>query len=388
MRHSPVSALSLTIAALAGCMPKPAPLQLPPPPVVVAQPTVMPHARAFHAVGTTVAAEFVEIRARVPGYLRSAEFEPGAEVEAGQLLFTIEPDIYLTAVDAAQADLAIAKADLERANADLARVQKALETNAVSEMEVDQRRADSRKADARVKAAEAQLEEAKLQLSYTEVHAPIKGRISKQSVDVGNLVGAPGTPTILTTITKSAPIYVEFDVPERLLVGRLREIRRLPPDQQSLRPTLLISIRTEGEDEFAHEGKIDFVDNQVDASTGTIRVRGVIPNEDGTLVPGLFVRILVSGTEKEQGIFVEEAGIGTDLAGKFVLTVDASGNVSRQGIEPGDSVGTKRLVESGLTADATYIVEGLAKARAGMKVAPKKAGPSTDSQKAPAEDRR
>ncbi|MDA1222326.1 MAG: efflux RND transporter periplasmic adaptor subunit [Planctomycetota bacterium] len=378
-------ALSLTVAALTGCMPKPAPLQLPPPPVVVASPTTMPHARSFQAVGTTSASAFVEIRARVPGYLRSMDFTPGSQVEAGQLLFTIEQDTYKAVVESAKADLAIAKADLERANADLARVQKALETNAVSEMEVDQRRADSRKAAARVDAAEAQLGEAELQLSYTEIHAPIAGRIGKQTVDVGNLVGAPGTPNILTTITQSTPIYVDFDVPERLLVGRLREIRRLPPEQQSLRPTLSIAVKVEGDAEFGHEGKIDFVDNQVDARTGTIRVRGIIPNDDGTLVPGLFVRMQVLGADAEPSLFIEETGIGTDLAGKYVFTVDADGLVTRQGIEVGDSVGRKRLVTSGLTAEATYIVEGLAKARAGMKVVPQGEGEppapkSTDGQ--------
>jgi multidrug efflux system membrane fusion protein len=386
MRNQFTFSLFVAAAALTSCMPKPAPLQLPPPPVVVAQPSVMPHARSVQAVGTTSAAEFVEIRARVPGYLRSMEFEPGSEVEKDQLLFTIEQDTYLAVVESAKADLAIAEADLERANADLARVQKALETNAVSEMEVDQRKADSRKAAARVQAAQAQLGEADLQLSYTEIRAPIAGRIAKATVDVGNLVGAPGTPNILTTIAQSEPMYVEFDVPERLLIGRLREIRSLPPEQQSLRPTLSITIKTEGESEYGHPGKIDFVDNQVDARTGTIRVRGMIPNEDGTLVPGLFVRILVSGAEATDGTFVEETGIGTDIAGKYVLTVDADNKVSRQGIEVSDTVGTKRLVTSGLAADATYIVEGLAKARAGMTVVPQRAGePAPASAPAPAE---
>lgn len=371
--------LLLSLVPVGACAEKKPLPKLPPPPVVVSKPESRPHAATFQAVGTTAAANFVEVRARVPGFLQSVEFTPGTEVTNGQLLFRIEPDSYASAVEAAKADLATADAELAKTTADLARVEKAAETNAVSKMEVDQRRAAAQQAAARVQAAKAKVAEAELQLSYTEIRAPIDGRVGVQQVDVGNLVGAPGTPNLLTTIADSRPIYVYFDVPERLLVGRLREIRTRPVDEQDMRPTLKIALQVEGDEGFPHEGAIDFVDNEVNSKTGTIRVRGILSNDNGLLVPGLFVRIRVIANETQDALFVEEVGIGTDLAGKFVMTVAEDGTAARVGIEVGDSVGSQRLVVSGLTKDTVYIVDGLAKARAGMKVAPKPAGASAGS---------
>jgi RND family efflux transporter MFP subunit len=358
--------LILAAALLPSC--DPPPRQPPPPPVVVVgQPVVRDVRGVFEAVGTTAAAARVEIRARVSGFLRSAEFEPGSEVEAGQLLFTIEPDRFESEVASARASLAIAAAEAKRAEADLARVEQALQTKAVSEMEVGLRRADRDKAAASVQAAEAGLNAAELELGYTRITSPIAGRVSRSLVSVGNLVGPGGQTSLLTTVLATQPMSVYFEVPERLVVQRLREVARAG---ESAAARVTIRMQLEGETGFPHEGYIDYAEGEVDPTTGTMQVRGRFENQDRRIVPGLFARIQVLDAAATSAVLVEEGAIGADLGGKYVLVLGEENLVERRYLELGAVDQGQRVVLSGLDAETTYIVEGTVKARPGLPVTP------------------
>lgn len=361
MTKLPIPVFLLAFCA-AGCE---QPTREPPPPpvVIVAKPEVQEVRPSFVFVGTTEAAEFVEVRARVQGFLESVDFEPGDNVEAGTPLFKIQPDEFESAVERARATLAVNEAELSRAEADLARVREAVKTNAVSQQEVGLRQADADKAAAMVESAKADLRRAELDLGYTTITAPIAGKVSRELVTQGNLVGAGGQNTLLTTIAAHKPIYVYFEIPERVLVERLRS-------PEGRRNEVPIHVQLEGDDGYPHEGVIDFFENRADPATGTVKVRGVLPNEDLTVYPGLFARVRIEGLPMPNTVVVEETAIGTDLGGKFVYVIGEGNVVERRYLTLGDEFEGKRAVLDGLEPDATYIVEGMIRARPGLPVRP------------------
>lgn len=358
-------ALMAVIAAPFGCTAeaRPAP---PPPLVTVATPVRQDVTPLEVFVGRTEAVRTVEIRARVQGYLEEQHFETGTDVEAGQVLFTIEQVQYEAALDRAKAVLESSRAELARAEADLKRVEQAVQTNAVSVQEVDLRRADRDKAEASLAAAEAAVTDADTQLSYTNVRSPIAGRVGREHVSLGNLVGS-GENTLLTTVYSMKPLYVYLELPEVYVVDWLRENDPNQPIEKGEKP---VWVALEGEQSFEHEGYIEFVENTVDSATGTILVRALLPNEDNRAYPGMFVRVQLENQRAmiENAILVEEVAIGTDLAGKYVLVVDSDGMVERRGIVLGPAVGQLRAVLEGLNPDDRYIVDGLMRARPGRPV--------------------
>ena len=343
-------------------------LQAPPPPeVTVARPVRRPVERYAEFTGTTRATEYAEIRARVSGALEQILFKPSAMVEAGDVLFEIEPRTYQAARDAASAQLASAQAQLAKASSDLERIEEASRYRAVSESDVDQARAARDEAHAAVLTARARLEQASIELEYTGVVTPISGQVGRNLVDAGNLVGA-GEPTLLTTVTRVQPIFVYFDAPESLVMELLELKRQGTLEAAGLGKVLVATAADKG---FPHEGKVDFVGNTVNPATGTIEMRAVLPNPEAVLFPGLFVRLRLLAGANEDALLVQERAVGTDLAGKYVLVVGDENVVELRHVTLGPVQDDGMVVvEDGLEGDETYVANGLLRARPGFPVTP------------------
>lgn len=364
-------ALSVVLAFVAGCRQAPTAPDIPPPPVVVATAESRDVTLTREYTGTTVGFETVEIQARVAGFLESVEFEPSTEVREGQLLFVIEPAPYEAARDRAQADVASAEAALKRAESDLERLEQAVKTNAVSQQEVTRARAERDQAQAALLVAEASLKDAEIKHAYTHVRSPITGIIGRNLVDEGNLVG-PGSATLMARVVRIDPIFAYFDVDERTVVEALARVGGIDARQRGeadpVRGT--IELFLEGLDEPL-EGRIDYVDNRVDAGTGTIQVRGVFPNPDGILLPGLFVRVRIPVGERPGALVVPESALSTDLGGRYLLVVGEDDIVARRYVKPGSLRDDgMRVVLDGLDRSERFITRGVLKARPGLPVTP------------------
>jgi RND family efflux transporter MFP subunit len=351
----------------------------PPPPVVeVSLPAQQGVIDYLEVTGTTEAINVVEVRARVTGYLQSVDFEEGDDVEEGDLLFVIDPAEFQAEVDRRQATAARQRAALRLAQARLQRLEQALETRAVSEIEVIEARAARDEVSAQLAAAQANLEKAKLDLAYTRIHAPLEGRVGRSLVDPGNLVGA-GESTLLTTLVQYDPMYADFDVSERDVLAladetagegvgsedeRLAELRRIP-----------LQLGRANDEGFPIEGKLFYSDLAIDPDTGTFLLRGIFPNpEPRKLLPGLFVRVRMPIGEREGALLVPDQAIGADQGGSYLLIVAEGDVVEQRRVELGARVEGKRVVESGLEAGDRVIVNGLLRARPGAKVSPRQAG--------------
>jgi RND family efflux transporter MFP subunit len=356
---------------LIGCGGQPEVAPPPPPEVTVATPQVRDVTVFSEFVGSTEAYQSVEVRARVQGFLDRVAFEPSSFVRKGQLLFVIEPEPFEARRDRAAANLKSAEAGLRRAESDLDRLEQAVRTNAVSQQEVTRARAERDQASAALLEAEAALTDAEIQLEYTTIESPLDGLVSRNYVDVGNLVGV-GEATLLTTVRRLNPIFAYFEVSERFVAQTLQDRggHRDPGEADRVPATLLL-------EETGHEieGEIDSLENTVDAATGTIRVRGVFPNPDAKIFPGFFVRVRLPGQLYEDALLVEETALGTDLGGRYLMIVGEGDIVERRYVEPGQlQDDNTRLILSGLEAGERYITRGLQRARPGMPVTPKAAG--------------
>ncbi|PIE64420.1 MAG: efflux transporter periplasmic adaptor subunit [Deltaproteobacteria bacterium] len=366
-----------TLVGLTGCgdeAREPAAPQAPP--VTVASPEVRDIRDFMVFTGTSHAAESAEVMARVTGTLKSVEFRPSTPVKAGDLLFTIEDTRYRALRDAARAALASAQANLERSEVELKRVQKAGRSNAVSDMDVDRAKADRDMARASVSSAQAALDEAELNLGYTQVRSPIDGVVSRSLVDRGNLVGQAG-PTPLTRVNALQPIYVYFHASESALLSYLAQSGRIdqgkPMDKKGEEPARRTPAYVElaNETGFPREGVVDYIDNEVDARTGTIELRARLENEDGTVFPGLFVRVKVEGAKIPDAVLVPETAVGSDLGGKYVLTVGEDNIVQQIYVRLGAAQGDGTVhVRQGLRGDETIIINGQVFARPGAPVPP------------------
>jgi RND family efflux transporter MFP subunit len=307
-------------------------------------------------------------------------FVPGDMVMKGQLLFLIEPEPYQAQRDQAEAALRSAEANRDRARSDLERLEEAVKTNAVSQQDVTRARAELAQAEAAVLSSQAVLAQAKIQLDYTEVRSPVAGKVDRNLVDLGNLVGQ-GPATLLTTVVQMDPLWVYFDLPETIVLQMLADLREMgvetPRDLQGerVREAVKFFVGTPVDEGFPHEGHLDFLSNAVNAATGTIEVRGVLPNENQLLLPGVFVRVRVPGRLMPDSILVSERAIGSDLGGKYVMVVGADDVVEQRyiGLGPREDDGYV-VVTSGLEGDETYIVNGLLRARPGFPVSPKSEG--------------
>ncbi len=367
-----IFALCLCSGLLSGCDRNVIVAAPPPPPeVTVATPVRMDAPLWVEFTGTTAALQTAEIRARVEGYLLEKKFEDSDNVAAGQILFLIDPSLYQAGVDRTVADLAQRQAQLVQAEWDLQQVQQLAARGASTAKEVQDRTTDRALADASVRSAEAAVQKAQLDLDYCDVQSPIAGRVSRNLVDVGNLVGASER-TLLTTVVQMDKLHVYFNISERLLMRMLMQRRSEDDKAERQNPSPPFWVRLAHEQGYPHEGVLDYIDNTVDEATGTLEVRGEIPNDDRLLFPGAFVRVRVSDGVRENAVLVSERALGTDLGGKYVLVVVGEANlVEQRPVTIGALIDGMRVVEEGLTGDERYIVNGLQRARPGLPVNPK-----------------
>ena len=341
----------------------------PPPTVTVAQPVKRTVTAYQVFTGNTQAQFSVDIMARVEGQLRSVNFEVGSRVKKGQLLFVIEPEPYQAKVDIAIANLAVAKAQLKLAQATLVRKENAFKDRAVSEVDVIQAKAQEAEAIAQVQAAKAQVERARIDYGYTHIHAPISGRVSRNLVDVGNLVGA-GQTTKLTSIVMDDPIYAYFTAAEADAMA-YRDNQRDKEVPLNDKGYPLVNLGTTNESQFPHKGYLDWIDNKVDPGTGTIQVRGVFPNSDGVLLPGLFVRLQVPVGVIKDAILTEDRALGRDQRGTYLLVVDKDDLVQYRPVTTGPTQPDGKLVIlKGITMDDRVVINGLQRVRPGAKCTP------------------
>jgi RND family efflux transporter MFP subunit len=370
VRTPALVAVLVALAAAAGCGGDAQQAAPQAPPVTVAQPETRDIRDYGIFTGSVRAVESADVVARVAGRLERVEYTVSSVVREGDVLFTIEKEKYQAARDAAFANLKSAEADLARAEAELVRVEKASRSRAVSEVDVDRAVADRDMARAAVLSAQAGLADAELSLSYCTVVAPIGGFAGRNQVDRGNLVGQSG-PTLLTTINNLEQVYVYFNVPEPLLLKFLADNRESGMDPDEAKRDLPAAVSLANETDFPHEGRVDFIDNEVDARTGTIEMRAVLDNAAHFLFPGLFVRIKVPGAPIAGAVVIPETALGTDLGGKYVYVVGENNLVEQRYVELGlPQEGGTVHVREGLAGDETVIVNGLMFARPGLPVTP------------------
>jgi len=364
--------LPLSLLALAGCQQPSAQANSKPPPMVVTvgQPLTKEIVDYDEFTARLSAVDSVEIRARVNGYLQKVNFKDGAEVKKGDLLFVIDPRPYQAEVDRTQAELDRAKTQLDLMGNDYKRAQDLFKNKAISAEEIDTRSKNFAAADAAVKSAQANFETAQLNLAYTSILAPIDGRLSRAMVTEGNLVTGDGKDsTMLTTLVSIDPVYAYADVDEATVL-KYQEL-----DRQGLRKNNNGMISAElalgNSDVFSHKGTIDFIDNQIESTTGTLHVRAVFPNPDRSLIPGEFARLRVIGSGHYTGLLIPDYAIGSDQEKKIVFVVAADETIQTRQVVPGQIVDGLRVIRSGLEASDRVVLDHLQMVHSGMTVTPK-----------------
>jgi multidrug efflux system membrane fusion protein len=311
----------------------------------------------------------VEMRARVSGYLDGVHFKDGQLVKQGDLLFSIDKRSFQNAVAQARATLTQAQSNLSFTESDFTRGQQLVKEKTITEQTFEQRSQAYRNAQASVSGAEAQLRQAELDLEFTELRAPISGRIGDRRVAPGNLVtgGTSGNTTLLATIVTSDPIQFEFTFDEASFL-RYERIAMAGKDVASRSAGMKVSLKLIDENDFVHEGRMDFIDNVIDRSTGTIRGRALFDNPNGVFTPGMFARVRVPGSPAYEALLVPDAAIGSEQARKFVLVVDGDNKAQTKYVTPGQLVGNLRVIKEGLSATDRVIVNGMARVRPGQAV--------------------
>lgn len=378
-----LTAVAICLGFVAGCKNDvPAAAPTPPPEVTVSRPTEREVTDFLDFTGRTESPQFVEIRARVAGQLQKINFQDGQEIKKDEPLFEIDPRPFDASLGQAKAALARAEATLEQTTAQVARYVELRKSNAVSQQDLEISIADKGVALAAKAAAIQQIVKAELDVEFAKITAPVSGRVSRSNVAVGNQISpnldASG---VLTTIVSLDPMYVYFNVDEQSLLHYkevLRKSGELLIMSHVKEMNLPVKIALAGETGFPHEGKLDFVDNQVNASTGTIRARAAIANEDQTFVPGLFtrVRLPVGGPHRE--LLISDRAIATDQNLRYVLVVNDKDEVERRDVSLGSVSDGERVITSGLKPTDWVIVNGIQRARPGAKVKPqKKTAPAT-----------
>ncbi len=371
----PLVAVVLGIGS--GCEPPP-PAALPPPEVTVARPVRKTVTDYGYFTGRMQSVDSVDIRARVKGFLQSAEFEDGQMVEKDDLLFVIERVPFETALKVAQAQAQQTQAAVKLAEANLSRAQTLHEKAAITREELQTREAERDAALARLAGNMASIDQATIDLNYTVVRSPIKGKMGRRLVDPGNLVGANEN-TLLTTVVSMDQMNVYFDVPERVIHRLLQYVKERGAEslREQTYPVFLGFPEDEG---YPIEGEIDFLDNRVDPTTGTAIVRGLFDNKSGLLYSGRFVRVRVPLEPIKNAVLVDERAIGTDLGGKYVLVVGQDNIVEQRHVKLGAAEDGMRVVLSGLSGDETYVVKGIQRARPGRPVQPQQAAAAAVSK--------
>ena len=360
------AALSLLLAACE--KPQQQAAAPPPPQVTVATPIKKVVADYDEYVGRFVAIDAVEVRARVSGYLDSISFKDGQMVKRGDLLFTIDRRPFEAALEQAKATLEQAKANLAFAESDLTRATSLQPGTSITQQTIDQRVQAKRVAQATVYAQEAAVRQAALDLEFTELRAPVAGRIGDRRVSVGNLVtgGTGGSTTLLATIQSTDPIRFEFTFDEASYLRYTRLNKGV--DGPAL--DVPVELKLIDEKDFVHKGHMDFIDNAISGSSGAIRGRAEFANSDGTFTPGMFARLRLAAAPPAEALLVPDAAIGTEQVRKFVFTVDGDNVAKPKYVTLGPVVDGLRVISDGLAPDDRVIINGLMRARPGAKVTP------------------
>jgi multidrug efflux system membrane fusion protein len=308
--------------------------------------------------GRLEAIEVVAIRPRVSGYITAVNFKPGAEVKKGEVLFVIDPRPYQAEADRTKAVAAAAQARADLARLELQRAERLLADKAIAQREFDERSAGQKELDASVRAAQAEHETARLNLAYTRVTSPIDGRVSKAEITLGNLVDATA---VLTSVVSLERIYASFDGDESTY---LRVSRRTNAGQP-----VDVKVGLAGEEGFPHSGKLEFVDNQLDSRSGSVRMRATLANTDRALAPGLFARVQIAGGAPTPQILIVDRAINTDQDRKFVYVVDKDGKAEYRSVKLGPLDDGLRIVREGLKPGEKIVVNGLQRVRPGAPIA-------------------
>jgi len=357
---------------LAACGQSQPPAGPPPPAVTVAKPAERGVTDQDEYVGRFVAVDSVEVRARVSGYLDKVHFRDGQMVKQGDLLFTIDKRPFQNTLDQARGALAQAKANLAFTQADLERAKQLVRDRTITEQAFDQRTQAFRSAEASVAANEAAVRQAELDLEFTDLRAPVAGRIGDRRVSPGNLVtgGTAGNTTLLATIVSLDPIRFEFTMDEASYL-RYERFSRSGKEVTGREGGVVVGLKLLDEKGFDHSGYMDFLDNVIDRSSGTIRGRAVFSNPDGVLIPGMFGRIRVPGSPTYQALLLPDVAIGTEQARKFVLAVGADNTAVQKYVTLGPLTDDNlRVIRDGITAGDRIVVNGLMRVRPGQKVTP------------------
>ena len=378
MHGARVVALPLAIATLvASCGEGQKQASPPPPEVTVAEPVKRTVFDYDEYVGRFTAINSVEVRARVSGYLDKLHFKDGQLVKQGDLLFTIDKRPFQNTLDQARANLVQAQSNVAFTESDYTRGQQLVRDKTITDQTFEQRARAFRNAKASVSANEAAVRQAELDLEFTELRAPINGRIGDRRVTPGNLVtgGTGGNTTLLAIIVSTDPIYFEFTFDEASYLRYERLAKEGGQDVASRNAGVQVALKLIDEKDFDHEGRMDFVDNVIDRSTGTIRGRAVFSNPSAVFTPGMFGRVRVPGSLPYEALLVPDAAIGTEQAQRYVIVIDAQDTARQRYVAPGQLTSDNlRVIKDGIGPDDRIVVSGLMQARPGTKVRPEQQG--------------
>lgn len=348
-------------------------------PVSVANPIKREVTDVAEFTGRFEASALVEVRAQVSGQLMEVAFKDGANVKKGDLLFKIDPRPYQAALTQAESSVITAKTRVDLTKSDVDRAADLRKTGNITEQVAQQRQQAYGEALAALKSAEAQVATARLNLEWTDVRSPINGKIGRKMVTEGNLIASGASSAVLTTIVNVQPIWFYFDVDEQSYLRYMEYVRAGEMKQDD--GGTPVEIALPNSTEFTVKGKIDFADNQLDAQTGTLRLRATVPNEKGYLTSGVFGRIRVQSSPKYEALLVPDEAVMSDQTRKVVMTVGPDDKVVPKVVELGQANGGLRVVKKGLTADDRVIVNGLMRARPGSQVKPQTVDPTKPADK-------
>jgi len=372
------------VLVVCGCGDRSAKSAPPPPPNVdVASPIAADIVEQDEYTGRLAAVDSVDVRARVTGYLEAIHFTDGQSVNKGDLLFTLDPRPFKASLEALQGDALQAESRLALARNDLGRAKKLIETKAISQEDFDTRSKTADQSEATVAAAKARVERARLDLEFTEVRAPMSGRISRHLVSAGTLIsGGSADSTVLTSIVTLEPLYCYWDVSEQALLKYLR-LNKAGLRQSSRMTPTSVRVALLDETEFTHAGRINFIENQMDALTGTLRVRAILDNAGLDLLPGVFVRVQVPASEQHRAVLIPDRAISADQSERFVYVVGQGNVVAQRRILPGRLHEGLRIVTSGLDGSETIVVDGLQRVRSGAQVNPQRTTVTLGTKESP-----
>jgi multidrug efflux system membrane fusion protein len=354
----------------------------PPPPAVSVAPAIEKSVTEWDEFsGRVQAIDHVEIRPQVSGIIEEVHFADGQMVKKGDLLFTIDPRPFQAELARTQAVLAGAQAHVALAKSNLERSNHLIATHAIAQIDLDSNNDALLEANASVQAAQAAVQTAQLNLDYTAITSPVTGRVSRAEITVGNLVGDGATAPVLTTVVSVSPVYVEFEIDEQTFLkyaangaGGNTGIEHIP-----------VVMGLANEENFPHQGHLESIDNQLDTSSGTIRVRAVFDNSNGELTPGLYANVRTGGSAAQTAILVDDRAVGTDQDKKFVMVVDADNKVTYRGVTLGPMADGLRIIRSGLTKGERIVVDGLQRVQPDEIVSPTLVTMGGDRTTAPSE---